>query len=248
MLAKNSLIIVSLIIFTAMNLVTFKSAQIKFERVKTAYSEKESSVLNALNGKNIDVKKLQLYIRAFKEEDILELWGKNKDDKTYQHIKTYTICEKSGTIGPKRKQGDFQVPEGYYHIDRFNAVSNFYLSLGINYPNKSDKILGVKGNLGGDIFIHGSCVTIGCLPMTDDIIKEIYIFCVEAKNNGNTTPVNIFPKQLSDKNWFDLKAMHEQDKEKIGLWEDLKKGYDYFNRTKTLPNIGFLETGRYTLN
>jgi murein L,D-transpeptidase YafK len=110
---------------------------------------------------------------------------KNTSDQEFLHIKTYTVCATSGLIGPKRMQGDLQIPEGFYYIDRFNPYSNFYLSLGINYPNTSDRILGDKNNLGGDIFIHGDCVTIGCLPITDSEIKELYIFCVEAKTMDN---------------------------------------------------------------
>ena len=58
------------------------------------------------------------------------------------------------------------------------------LSMRINYPNTSDKILSNKTKPGGNICIHGNCVTIGCMPITDDLIKELYIFCIEAKNNG----------------------------------------------------------------
>jgi len=43
----------------------------------------------------------------------------------------------SGKLGPKRQQGDMQIPEGFYHISGFNPASNFYLSLRINYPNPS---------------------------------------------------------------------------------------------------------------
>lgn len=106
----------------------------------------------------------------------------NKD--LFRLIKDYQICSLSGELGPKRQQGDLQVPEGFYWIDRFNPASNFYLSLGINYPNQFDRILGKSGELGGDIFIHGGCVTIGCIPITDDKIKELYLIAVEAKSNG----------------------------------------------------------------
>jgi murein L,D-transpeptidase YafK len=160
----------------------------------------------------------------------------------------YKICRTSGDLGPKRKQGDKQIPEGFYHINRFNPYSNFYLSLGLNYPNTSDKILGLKGDLGGDIFIHGSCVTIGCMPITNNRIKELYIFCVEAKNNGQQTiPVTIFPRELTHDNFEELKRKYNNDADKMGLWRDLKKGYELFNETKQLPSIVFLSSGRHTI-
>lgn len=77
-----------------------------------------------------------------------------------------------------------QVPECFYNIEIFNPASSYYLSLGINYPNLSDKIKGEKSKLGGDIFIHGSTVTIGCILITDDKIKEVYIYSIYAKENG----------------------------------------------------------------
>src|SRR5690606_11025729 len=103
-----------------------------------------------------------------------------KNGEKFTLVKTYPVCSSSGLPGPKRKKGDRQTPEGFYHIDRFNPQSAFHLSLGINYPNSSDKILG-HSDPGGDIFIHGSCVTIGCVPLTDDLIKEVYVLAVEAK-------------------------------------------------------------------
>ncbi len=196
--------------------------------------------------KKINTRTLRICLRAFKSEKQIELWGRNDSDKKYTLIKTYDICRTSGTLGPKRKQGDLQLPEGFYHIDRFNPFSNFYLSLGINYPNKSDRILGDEGDPGGDIFIHGACVTIGCLPITDDQIKELYIFCIEARNNGQTRiPVTIFPSKLSDTELKRLTDKYGSDSDKVGLWTDLRKGYEMFNKTNQLPTIKFLKTGRH---
>lgn len=225
---------------------SFKENQLKYQRVRQAYHQKEDSTLKLLKVKSIKMKGLQIYLRAFKLEKKIELWGKNKSDKKYTLMKAYDVCNTSGKIGPKRKQGDRQIPEGFYHINRFNPYSNFYLSLGINYPNKSDKVLGEKNNLGGDIFIHGACVTIGCLPITDDQIKELYVFCVEARNNGQSKiPISIFPTRLNDTNFSRLLVKYKSNSEFIGLWKDLKQGYDIFNETKRLPSIGFLASGRH---
>jgi len=86
---------------------------------------------------------------------------------TYTLVKNYPICATSGLLSPKRRFGDEQVPEG------FNPQSNFQLSLHVSYPNAADRISGSKQNL-GDIFLDGNCVTIGCIPITDDEIKEVY--------------------------------------------------------------------------
>ena len=149
---------------------SFKDEQLKYQRVRTAYSEKENYLKTLLTKVNINTFAIALFIRAFKKEEKLEVWVKGKNNTNYVFLKTYDICSTSGELGPKRKRGDLQIPEGFYHINTFNPYSNFYLSLQINYPNKSDRILGYKANLGGDIFIHGNCVTIGCIPITDDKI------------------------------------------------------------------------------
>ena len=228
---------------------SFKNEQMRYPRVRQAYKEKESEVLKLLTHNSINNNSLRIYLRAFKKEKIIELWGENNSENTYHLIKEYNICRTSGGIGPKRKQGDLQIPEGFYHINRFNPSSNFYLSLGLNYPNKSDKILGLQGKLGGDIFIHGACVTIGCLPITDDQIKELYVFCVEAKTHGqNNIPVTIFPSKLTDSEFNSLKTKYKSDSDKIGLWTDLKQGFDIFNEIKQLPNISFLNSGRHEVS
>ncbi|ANQ47613.1 L,D-transpeptidase family protein [Flammeovirga sp. MY04] len=240
-------LIISLIFFSTNN--SFKEDQLRYSRVRNAYNEKENTLDQLLEKSAIKKSELNIYLRAFKSENLIELWGKNASDTKYKLIKTYEVCNTSGRLGPKRMQGDYQIPEGFYHIDRFNPYSNYHLSLGINYPNASDKILGEKGRLGGDIFIHGACVTIGCLPITDEQIKELYIFCVEAKNNGQyTIPVTIFPAKLSDTRYQLLSNSKIATEEKVGLWSDLKKGYQLFNDTKTLPSISFKNDGRHIVN
>lgn len=227
---------------------SFKKDQLRYSRVREAYTEKETIMKKLLSDKGIDSNNFQLYIRAFKFEKKIQLWAKDQAHTRYKLIKEYKVCKRSGKLGPKRQQGDLQTPEGFYFIDRFNPYSNYHLSLGINYPNASDKILGVKGNLGSDIFIHGSCVTIGCLPITDDQIKELYIFCVEAKNNGQTKiPVHIFPARLGNKNTELLLNKYKEDTDKINLWKALKLAYDSFNASGTVPKVQFLSDGKHNI-
>jgi murein L,D-transpeptidase YafK len=225
-----------------------KQEQLKYPRVRQAYAEKGEIINSLLDEHEIRNSSLRLYLRAFKLEKKIEVWAKNSYDEEFVFIKEYDVCATSGILGPKRRQGDGQIPEGFYHINKFNPASNFYLSLGINYPNLSDKILGEAGNLGDDIFIHGACVTIGCLPITDDKIKELYVFCVEAKNAGQITiPITIFPAKLTSMNYKVLLIKHKSDRDKIFLWKSLKKAYDIFNETKKLPRIEFLSDGGHNV-
>ena len=164
-------------------------------------------------------------------------------------FKTYDICTTSGELGPKRKEGDMQMPEGFYYINHFNPVSNFYLSLGIDYPNQSDRILGVKNNLGGAIYIHGSCCTIDCTPITDDKIKELYILTLEAKNNGqNLIPVHAFPCKLDDTTFKVLENEYNDNKSLIDFWKNLQIVYNYFENNKKQPNISVDKKGKYLIN
>lgn len=83
------------------------------------------------------------------------------------------MCMQSGTLGPKRMEGDYQMPEGFYYINEFKPYSNFHLALGINYPNASDKVLSDARRPGGDIYIHGGCVSTGCIAISDQPIEEL---------------------------------------------------------------------------
>ena len=227
----------------------FKAAQMKYERVKEAYADKEALVLARLKEKYIDKSTVNIFIRVFKKEMRLEVWARSSTQNAYLLLHNYEICAFSGDLGPKRAGGDGQVPEGFYTIDRYNPFSNFYLSLGVSYPNRSDRILGTKGNLGGDIFIHGSCVTIGCMPLTDDKIKELYILALEARAAGQVNiPVHIFPCVMNDEGMKMLQKEYAGSPAKLSFWNNIKKGYDLFEANKKLPKVSVLADGSYAFN
>ncbi|MEI6614216.1 MAG: L,D-transpeptidase family protein [Chrysiogenales bacterium] len=242
-------LIVSCMICALDILADFKSEQQRQTRVREAYRVCGEKILKNLQSNGLQPHELEIYIRSFKQEMCLEIWGRKLGDSPMVLLATYPICDFSGTIGPKRCQGDGQVPEGFYCIDRFNPWSDFYLSLGINYPNFSDRILKTCQDPGGTIFIHGSCVTIGCIPITDPWIRELYIYCLEAKNSGQKKiPVHIFPSRLDQINYRRLQGTYFQQKEWLGLWEDLKTAYDLFKKKRTPPQIRFLPTGRHKIS
>ncbi len=225
---------------------TFKEDQLRYERVRTALKENESHLKKLFADQGLKYPPDQIFIRIFKQENIVELWAFSKKDGQFHKVTSYPICRRSGRLGPKRRSGDFQVPEGFYHVNRFNPASRFYLSLGINYPNASDRILGVQGSLGGDIFIHGDCVTIGCIPITDDLIKELYLATVEAKSNGQRNiPVHIFPARLNDEGMKKLREIYSERPELILFWESLKPAYDFFENNRKIPGMRVNGKGGY---
>ncbi len=224
----------------------FLSQQKKFSRVRTAIQEKEQNLAEILRKNGFTTDNVHILIMAYKAEKQLEIYAKKKNETVYKLISTYSVCASSGELGPKRQSGDGQVPEGFYKIDRFNPSSNFYLSLGINYPNPSDKKKSKASNLGGDIFIHGSCVTIGCLPMTDDKIKEIYLYATFARNNGQSDiPVYIFPFRMTDANFQTYQNRFARNRELVDFWTNLKTGYDKFVSEKKALKVSVDNSGNY---
>lgn len=179
----TTLLFISLLLFGFLTS-DFKSEQKKYARVREAYAEKETAVKSVLKSNAISMESIQLLLISYKAEQELEVWATDSKHSTFKKIITYPVCAGSGVAGPKVKSGDLQVPEGFYHISTFNPVSSYHLSLKVNYPNAADRIRSKGLNPGGDIFIHGKCVTIGCLPLTDNKIKELYILAIEARNNG----------------------------------------------------------------
>jgi hypothetical protein len=144
-------------------------------------------------------------------------------------------------------EGDYQVPEGFYYINELNPRSNYHLSLGINYPNASDRILSDSARPGGDIYIHGSCVTVGCIPIKDDQIEELYILAAHAKNAGQDfIPVHIFPIRYSNKKSVDYLAQLTKTDPSLKLFaERLEDAYDHFEITRQLPVVMTNNSGDY---
>jgi murein L,D-transpeptidase YafK len=245
------LIILSSLLFlnSGMTSPSFRQEQMAFTRVREAYADKEKVVVKTLAVHSISRDSLRIYLRAFKNEKIIEVWAKNISDSAFLLIKKIPICELSGSMGPKRRARDLQVPEGFYHISDLNPYSRYYLSMQINYPNRSDSIRGVRGHLGGLIFIHGECVSSGCLAITNDRIKELFVYCIEAYNSGQEKiELTIFPAHLNESNYSGLTTKYGKNKDKISLWADLKRSYDQFERTKIPPTIKFLSDGAHEIN
>jgi murein L,D-transpeptidase YafK len=223
----------------------FKDDQLKHARVRSAYKKNWDNVKALLDSHKLEAAKLQLYIRVFKKEGILEAWAKNQEDHAFVLLTTFPVCASSGVLGPKRRQGDGQVPEGFYQIQVFQPESNFHLALKVNYPNASDLIKASAKDPGGDIMIHGNCVTIGCIPIQDDPIEQLYILCVEARNNGATIYTDIYPFKPEQKQESEMEKT--ADPELLRFWKSLKQGYDYFETKKKPARVTTDAKGNYII-
>lgn len=207
----------------------FWAQQLRFPRVRAARAALAPKLTKLLVAKDIDPERLEVFIRLIKTKGGVEIWGRNAGQGPFRLVKNYPLAATSGDLGPKRQAGDNQVPEGFYEIDRFNPKSNYHLSLGLNYPNEYDRSLG-DPSPGGDIFIHGSNVTIGCMPITDAGIEEVYLLAVQARAAGQAViPVHIFPFPLVETEF----AQHE-DSPSLEFWRTLVNGYAYFEKNRQL--------------
>lgn len=242
----NTCLLTSVAFFFSFQNDSFKTSQLKNSRVKTAYQKKWPSLQTLLASKKIQKDLSGLYIRVFKKEELLEVWAKSGSERSYKLLKTFLICASSGILGPKRRQGDEQVPEGFYEIVSFQPQSSYHLALKVGYPNKSDLIKAEAKDPGGDIMIHGNCVTIGCIPIQNDPIEELYVLSVEAKNHGCTIFTDIYPFKFNEKNMELLKTTSNANL--LRFWNSLKSAYDHFEQTTTLAKITITKKGDYSIN
>ena len=190
-----------------------------------------------------------LLLRAFKGEDKLEVWAGKAQGAPVKLVQTYKVCARSGGPGPKRKAGDYQVPEGFYRISTLNPYSSYHLSLQVDYPNTADRARGQKAsvkNLGGDIFIHGECVTIGCLPITNGPIEELFVLAADTKARGTPIDVALFPARPGTDAWKGLLG-HVTDPALEAFWRSLLPPFDAFERSRVIPRVQAKMDGTYQL-
>jgi len=214
------------------------------------FSRIEDSLSKVFELKKITWPPVSVYMRSFKYNKELELWIKSDAKSPYKLFNTYKICMQSGTMGPKRVEGDYQVPEGFYHINEFNPNSNYHLSLGINYPNASDRILSDSEKPGGSIYIHGNCVSTGCIPISDEPIEELYVIAGAAKAQGQEfIPVHIYPVKYNVKSSMDYLNNAIKDNTYLKKFnKNIKEVFDYFETQKELPVILINRKGEYVIN
>ncbi len=216
-----------------------------YRRVRNARTNRGAAVDSIFEANGIEYP-AKTMIRVFKLERILELWAFSERDSKFVKIRAYPMTAFSGHLGPKRRQGDLQIPEGFYSIVLFNPVSSYHLSMKIDYPNASDRILGDPNRPGGEIFIHGSNVTIGCIPIGDDSIEELYIIALDSKSSGYEIPVHIFPCNLADTSCGEiLRNFAENDTTLSSFWGNLETGHDIFDTTCVPVEISVNNGGKY---
>lgn len=182
-----------------------------------------------------------LYVRIFKQENVLETWLE-REDGTYALYQKYPICVYSGELGPKLRRGDKQAPEGFYKVGlrALNPNSQYHLSFNLGYPNAYDRAHGYTGDY---LMVHGDCVSVGCYAMGDRQIEEIYTLVGIALQYGqHEVPVHIFPFEMTHMN-----LMRHGSNQWLAFWQMIKPGYDYFESYRRPPVMDVVGK-RYELN
>ncbi len=229
---------------------SFINIQKSTGKIFDVFSKVEDSLKRQFAEKKLQWPPNELYIRSFKYDRQLEVWVKNEDKETFKLFKSYKVCMQSGSMGPKRFEGDYQIPEGFYYINEFNPNSNYHLALGLNYPNASDKILSDSLHPGKGIYIHGNCVSTGCIAISDAPIEELYLLTTYAKENGqNFIPVHVFPVKYNVKKSFEYLAKATKENQPLQRFAiNLKEAFDYFEEKKKLPVILINKKGDYIID
>lgn len=183
-----------------------------------------------------------VFLRAFKEEKQLELWVRRRESGKFELFRTWPIAAQSGKPGPKLAEGDGQVPEGFYFVtpSAMKPDSAYHLAFNIGYPNAYDRHHGRTGSL---IMIHGNCVSIGCLAMTDEKIEEIYTLCDAALAGGQKFfRVHVFPFRMTA-----ARMAREKDSRWWDFWNEIRRGYELFEQTR-IPPEATVKHGKYHFN
>ncbi len=238
-------------------------------RARRAFKQSESTLKAAFKKRDLRYPPRRVFIRIFKRERVLELWSRGRGG-AYVKVRDYPVCYASGSLGPKRRQGDRQVPEGVYHVNALNPWSSYHLGLGVSYPNRADRKRGRKGKLGGAIMIHGDCVSIGCVAITDKLIEQVYVAAARATAAGQRRiPIHVFPTRLDKKGmaWLDRRYTRRTglqttwgklrpwqrrrwDRRRAALlafWRDLAPIYLHFETERKIPRVRITNRGRYVL-
>ncbi len=170
-------------------------------------------------------------IRTYKKEAELEIW-KMKSDGQYALLKIFPMCRWSGQLGPKKREGDMQVPEGFYTIapGQMNPNSHYYLAFNVGYPNAYDR---AYGRTGGNVMVHGVCSSAGCFSMTDEQVADIYAIARESFAGGQREiQLQSYPFHMTAANMAKFRLDPN-----IDFWKNLKDGSDHFEVTKTEPSV-----------
>lgn len=182
-----------------------------------------------------------LFVRIFKEERELEIWMRAKGDEHYSLFKIMRITEFAGGLGPKLREGDGQVPEGFYYVPstHLRPDTRHHLGIDIGFPNAFDRHFGRSGS---ELLIHGGESAAGSFALGEHDIEVLYTLAEASLVEGQDFfRVNIFPFRMTDDR---MDTEWEKKPRWLDFWVNLKEGYDFFENANFPPDAG-VEGGKY---
>jgi murein L,D-transpeptidase YafK len=210
------------------------------DRVDRVRAARQADVQALVKQAGLTYPVAEVYLRVFKAEREVELWASGKVGQPMVLIKRYEVCAASGGPGPKRVEGDLQVPEGLYEISQFNPASSYHLSLKVSYPNKSDRRRSDRAHPGGLIYLHGRCASIGCIAIEDAPIEEVYLISADARRQP--VRIDLFPARLT-RAWLEAAPAEHRD-----FWAELLPAFEGFEAARRpVPVTVDPQTGAYRL-
>jgi murein L,D-transpeptidase YafK len=209
------------------------------DRVALARARRLGELTALVAGRGLRWPLDEVSIRVFKEERVVEVWGGRAGQPQVLVLAT-PICAASGTLGPKRREGDLQVPEGLYEVSEFNPTSSYHLALKVSYPNASDRLRGDARRPGGLIYLHGSCVSIGCIAIEDGPVELVYLLALEARRQP--VPLDIFPFRMTAERVAGAPPSYR------ALWAELLRASQGFEARHRRPSFSIdRRTGAYRI-
>ncbi len=228
---RNLIVIIAVLLISGVpEISTAKQEVLSSDRSRAATRQARTRLEGSLAARGF-VWGSPLFLRVFKDQATIEVWLQ-KNQAEFELFRSYPICYFSGGLGPKEKVGDRMAPEGFYVLraSSFNPFSAYHLSMNIGFPNLYDRR---RGRSGSHLMIHGDCVSVGCLAMTDAGIEDIYSMVEAAILNGQTeVPLHIFPFHLT------LTALLRHFRFSANsFWWELRAGYLHFEKHRRPPHI-----------
>jgi len=221
-------------------------------------SEREDLLPYRIVQNSLTYNSLDVLLIGYKNELELQLWvrARNSNSK-YLRLKSFNITDSNvACLGPKSVLGDNLTPEGVYSVEFYSSLkwSDFYLAFRVSYPNDADiarrNYWGISAKPGGDINIHGCCISIGCIPIGNPDMEELFLLIRANQKNGSAVKILIFPFKFDDlatKGRFI--NQYRDEVLLLGFWQSLERIHHYFLGSCQLPRVGFDDTtGNYTIN
>lgn len=175
-----------------------------------------------------------VFVRVFKEERELEVWIRPDEASGFELFRVYPIRHLAGRLGPKRREGDGQMPEGFYRVgsSHFRPDTRHHLGIDLGYPNDLDTALGRSGS---DILLHGGRGSAGALALEPGDMDEVYALAEAAfRGEQRFFRVHVFPFRMTDRR---MDREWKRQPKWIEFWSNLKEGYDFFENAKFPPEV-----------